>query len=201
MDAIATFAAPEHRYVLNGVPVPSVTQAMALAGLDEYLGVPRRYLEHAAAIGTAVHQATHFLDEGDLDLDSLDPEILGYVLSWQRFKEQHDFVPIEIERRGVSVGENGELPFGFCLDRIAIVDGVEYLVEIKTSKKRSPYWAVQTAAYAVGANFDGPRAAVQLHACGLAGDLIKHPDAGDFEEWQRAIGSAHWKLNKGKKIR
>lgn len=200
MDAIATFAAQGHRYELAGVPVPSVTQAMSMAGLDEYSGVPRRFLEHAAAIGTAVHQACEFLDQDDLDLESLDPAILGYVLSWQRFKQERDFVPLEVERRGISVGPNGEFPFGFCLDRIGVLAGEEILIDIKTAKKRSQYWAVQTAAYARGANFEGPRAAVQLDPQGAPGQLISYPHADDFAEWQRAIGTAHWKLSHGKKL-
>jgi hypothetical protein len=200
MDAIATFAAQGHRYELDGVPVPSVTQAMALAGLDEYAGVPRRFLERAAAIGTAVHQATHFLDEDDLDLETVSSDIVGYVLSWQRFKATKDFSPIVIERRGISIGAGNELPFGFCLDRIGVLAGEEILLDLKTAKKRSPFWGVQTAAYCRGANFDGPRACVQLFSNGLPGELIRFPKPDDFDEWDRALGTAHWKLNRGKKL-
>lgn len=204
MPDFATFTAAGHEYMLGDRLVPSVTQSMALAGLDPYARVPRRYLVRAAAIGTAVHQATHFLDEGDLDLDSLDPAIVGYVLAWQRFKQEKDFSPIEIERRGISIGENGELPFGYCLDRIGVLAGKETLVDLKTPKKISAFmelcYGVQTAGYCRGSNFDGARASVQLREDGTY-KLIPHAnDARDFRRWQSALELAHDKLGAGVKI-
>lgn len=203
MSEFATFLDAGHEYQLDGHVVPSVTQCMAMAGLDPYARVPRRYLVRAAAIGNAVHQATHFLDEGDLDLDSLDPAIVGHVFAWQRFKQLEDFTPIEIERRGVSVGEDGENAFGFCLDRIGILRGVEILLDLKTPKKLTPFmefcYGVQTAGYSEATNFQGARASVHLGADGMY-RLIPHREDRDFERWQNALMLAHDKLQHGAKI-
>lgn len=204
MPDFATFTASGHEYTLGDRLVPSVTQTMALAGLDPYARIPRRNLIRPAAIGTAVHLATHFLDEGDLILESLDPAIVGYVLAWQRFKQEEDFTPIEIERRGISVGENGELPFGYCLDRIGVLADKETLVDIKTPKKISDFmelcYSVQTAGYCRGANFEGARASVQLREDGTY-RLIPHTnDARDFQRWQSALELAHDKLAAGVRI-
>lgn len=198
--ATATFRAQGHVYEIDGQPVPSVTQVLALAGLDELAHVPRRYLARAAAIGTAVHQACEFLDEDDLDLESLDPAIAGYVLGYQRFKEEHSFAPINVERRGVAVDpEPGGLSFGFCLDRIGVLDGQEVLIDIKTATKRQASWAVQTAAYAEAVEFEGLRVAVHIAKDGTY-RLIQHEDAGDFPVWHAALSLAHWRLNHGAKL-
>jgi hypothetical protein len=197
MAVPATFRARGHVYTHEGRVVPSVTQVLTLAGLDELAHVPRRCLARAGALGSAVHQACQFLDEDDLDLDSLDPEIVGYVLGWQRFKQEYDFTPIVIERRGISVGERN---YGFCLDRIGIVGEHELLVEIKTGENPLPSWAIQTAAYAEAEEFDGARLTVHVAADGSY-ILIPHADQGDFEVWHHALELAWWRLEHGAKIR
>jgi len=197
MAAPATFEARGHVYRYEGRIVPSVTQVLSLAGIDELANVPRRCLARAAELGTAVHQACEFLDQDDLDLDSLDPEIVGYVLAWQRFKQEHDFAPVVIERRGIAVGDRN---YGFCLDRIGVIGEHELLVEIKTGTKPMPSWAIQTAAYAEAEEFDGARLTVHVAADGSY-NLIPHPDPNDFKVWHHALEVAWWKLQHGAKIR
>jgi hypothetical protein len=197
---IATFQSAGHIYQIDGKAVPSVTQALTLAGLDELAHVPRRFLARAAAIGTAVHQACEFLDQDDLDLDSLDPAIVGYVLGYQRFKMEHNFSIITIERRGVATDPTpGGLAYGFCLDRIGILDGKETLIDLKTATKKSASWAIQTAAYGEAVEFEGLRMAVHLTKQG-GYKLIPHEEAGDFEQWHHALANAHWKLAHGAKL-
>ena len=198
--ATATFEALGHVYTHEGRIVPSVTQVLALAGLDELANVPRRCLVRAGAIGTAVHTACEFLDQDDLDLDSLDPEIVGYVLGWQRFKAEHNFSPLIIERRGVSIREDEALAFGFCLDRIGMMGEREVLLDIKSGAKAAASWAVQTAAYAEAVEFDGPRLSVHVAKDGSY-KLIPHNEERDFQVWHNALEVAHWKLEHGAKIR
>lgn len=194
--ASATFTAQGHIYSLDGRIVPSVTQALTLAGLDDISRVPRHHLEHAAQIGSAVHTACEFLDEDDLDLNSLDPAIVGYVLGYQKFKEQRGFAPILIERRGVvSTG----LPYGFCLDRIGILDNREVLIDIKTASRKQNWWGIQVAAYANAIEFKGERLAIHVAKDGSY-KLIPHEDAADFTAWQAALEIAHWKLAHGAKL-
>ena len=198
--ATATFQAVGHVYTHEGRIVPSVTQALSLAGLDELAHVPRKCLERAGAIGTAVHQACEFLDQDDLDLDSLDPEIVGYVLGWQLFKQEHDFSPLMIERRGVSIAEGGKMAFGFCLDRIGAMGDHDVLLDIKTGSKASASWAVQTAAYADAVEFDGDRMSVHLAKDGSY-NIIPHQDGYDFAVWRDALEIAYWRIEHGAKIR
>jgi hypothetical protein len=196
MASIAQFTAEGHVYSLDGRIVPSVTQALALAGIDDVSRVPPHHLKRAAAVGTAVHVACEFLDEDDLDIESLDPAIVGYVLGYQRFKEQRGFSPILIEQRGiVSTG----LPYGFCLDRIGILDDKEVLIDIKTASRKQNWWGIQVAAYAEAVEFKGERMAVHVAKDGSY-QLIPHEDAADFDAWQAALEIAHWKLAHGSKL-
>lgn len=200
MASIATFQSAGHVYQIDGKVVPSVTQVLTLAGLDELAHVPRRFLARAAAIGTAVHQACEFLDENDLDLDSLDPAIVGYVLGYQKFKLERNFSMVTIERRGVATDPApGGLAYGFCLDRIGILDGKEVLLDIKTATKKSASWAIQTAAYAEAVQFEGSRLAVHVSKEGSY-KLIPHEEAADFHQWHHALATAHWKLAHGAKL-
>jgi len=192
----ARFTADGHIYSLDGRIVPSVTQALRLAGLDDVSRVPVHHLRRAAALGTAVHVACEFLDEDDLDLDSLDPAIVGYVLGYQKFKEQRGFAPIIVEQRGVvSTG----LPYGFCLDRIGILDHKEVLIDIKTASRKQNWWGIQVAAYATAVEFKGERLALHLSKDG-GYKLIPHEDAADFTAWEAALEIAHWKLAHGSKL-
>lgn len=200
--ATATFRPTGHIYEQDGVIVPSVTQVLTLAGIDDVSHIPLHFLERAAAVGTAVHEACEFLDQDDLDLDSLDPLIVGYVLGYQKFKEECSFVPHVIERRGVSESSEG-LRYGFCVDRLGTLDGKPVLVDIKTSSKPSPSWAVQTAAYAEATNFAENPEGVRLivHVAKDGGyKLIRQENIYDFHVWGAALKVAHWRLAHGSKL-
>jgi hypothetical protein len=75
----------------NGLP--SVTEILRSAGLID----PTWYTDEARQRGTAVHSACEFYDQNDLDLDSLDPQIAGYVKAYIRFREMQDASPEWIE--------------------------------------------------------------------------------------------------------
>lgn len=195
--AAATFQAIGHIYQQDGIVIPSVTQVLTLAGIDDVSRIPLHFLERAAAVGTAVHEACEFLDQDDLDLDSLDPLIVGYVLGYQKFKQETGFVPSVIEQRGVS--ESQGLRYGYCVDRLGLLDGQPVLIDIKTSSKKSPAWAVQTAAYAEATNCEGLRLVVHVAKDGSY-KLIRQEDVYDFHVWGAALKVAHWRLAHGSKL-
>ena len=71
-----TFDPERHLYVVEGRPVPSVTQVLHSAGLAaDYSMVPPDVLERKRIVGQYVHKATQYLDEGCLDLETVDPEL------------------------------------------------------------------------------------------------------------------------------
>lgn len=136
-----TFEHEEHVYRFNGGRVPSVTQL--LEPLINYEGVPNGILQHAADRGTAVHLATEFWDDGDLDDDSIDPEVLPYVQAWQRFRDESGFV---VERSEVRV-YSARHRFAGTFDCLGILRGRRAIVEKKTTAVLHPATAIQVSAY------------------------------------------------------
>lgn len=93
------FDAASHRYTLDGVPVPSVTQVLKSTGYIRLDGVPPAVLERARDRGERVHKALHFLFDDDLDESSIDPEIAGYVQSARAYLETTVGEPLRAEMR------------------------------------------------------------------------------------------------------
>src|SRR5215471_15111903 len=87
-----TFDPERHLYMVEGRPVPSVTQVLHSAGLAaDYSMVRPDVLERKRIIGEYVHKATQYLDEGCLDLKTVDPELQPYLAAYQRFLEESAF--------------------------------------------------------------------------------------------------------------
>jgi hypothetical protein len=62
-----------------------------------------------------------------------------------------------------AVGCVQELRFGFCVDRLGMVNGARILLDLKTSSKPSRSWPIQTVAYALGLGcFEVRRAVVHM---------------------------------------
>jgi len=81
-----TFDPVPHIYRLDGIEIPGVTGSLQECGLIDWSMVPRAILDAAAERGTRVHEACHYLDDGDLDRATLDPQYAGYVEAWERFQ-------------------------------------------------------------------------------------------------------------------
>lgn len=79
----------EHTYHLNDQLLLGTTHYIKAAGYD------RGYFGDGSAAwkGRHVHTATHYHDLDDLDMDSLDPALKGYVEAWAAFKAESQFVP------------------------------------------------------------------------------------------------------------
>jgi hypothetical protein len=137
-----------HVYTLDGVPVPSVTQVLTRAGLIDFSKVPPHILDAARRRGTVVHQAIHYFNEHDLDVDQFVtafPDYAGYLRAWIAFTEQRHF----------------EAPRGLCECRVAsrrhqvagtadcfgFLDGVAVLLDFATGRPSDVAKDLQTAAY------------------------------------------------------
>lgn len=134
-----------HRYTVAGVERPSVTQILKDAGLIDTTW----YTEQARERGKAVHLATQFLDQDDLDWKTVVPNYRGYVQAWERFKTESCF---QIGRDA-----SGQLLIeyrlfhslaGYCgtLDRLGTIGTTEYLLDIKTGDAQE-WHGYQIAAY------------------------------------------------------
>lgn len=71
-----------HRYLLDGRPIPSNTQALKAEGLINDMF----YTPDGRDRGINVHTACWYLDDGSLDWDSVSPDEKGYVKAFERFR-------------------------------------------------------------------------------------------------------------------
>ena len=134
------FDEKNHVYKLAGVVIPSVTQVISSAGLSDFSRVDPDLLLRSQKFGTAVHLACAFHDRGQLDMESLDPALLPYLESWQKFKRMFNITEFaEIEKQVYSkiYGYAG------CLDRL----WEDILIEIKTSTTIPKTTGLQLAGY------------------------------------------------------
>lgn len=141
-----TFERTPHTYALDGEPVPSVTEILTRAGLIDFSSVPPHILDAAQRRGTIVHQAIHYLNEKDLDVDAFVatfPDYAGYVQAWIAFTEQRHFEAVLCERRLAS----RRYRVAGTADCFGYLDGTPVLLDFATGRPQDVAKDLQTAAY------------------------------------------------------
>ena len=159
------FSEADHVYRLHGQEIPSVTSVIRDNRLGaDFSRVSAEALQRARELGTAVHAALHYFDEGTLDETTVDPAVAPYLAAWQAFCADRNVVIVEMERRFA----DPTYQFAGTLDRIVVADvdagqRRRVLVDVKTGGVDGAHY--QTAAYAYLANepVSTRRWAVQLH--------------------------------------
>lgn len=131
-----------HVYSHAGRVLPSVTQI--IGGLHSFGAISAEVLDAACQRGTAVHLACELDDCNDLDEDSLDETVSGYLHAWRRFTREKSPVWQMIEEPLADT----VLGFAGTPDRYGLIDGRSWTIDIKTSVQSHPVWGLQTAAYA-----------------------------------------------------
>jgi hypothetical protein len=140
------FDADTHTYYVDGEIMPSVTQVLKEAGIVD----TQWFTEFGRWRGSAVHKATHYFDEGDIDRRTLDPIVKPFVADWKQFREQTGFTPTMIEQ------PYHDALYGYCgtPDRRGYFIGgkpeeSKELIDIKTYPGgKAPWWTrLQLAAY------------------------------------------------------
>lgn len=140
-----TFDADTHTYRLHGHALPGVTWLLRRYYLSrDWRDVEVGVLEAKRLLGSAVHAACHYADEGDLQPDTVDPRIAGYVDSWRLFRERTGFRPLLLE---TPLGHDLQRYAG-TVDRFGVLgDGEPAIVDIKTGDPQDAAAGPQTAAY------------------------------------------------------
>lgn len=136
-----TFDAASHTYAFNGKPVPGVTTI--LKPITDFSGVPPQVLEAAADFGTAVHLACELDDLGQLDESTLDAALVPYLKAWRQFSADHA-VEWQLIEKPVY---HPVMRYAGTLDRFGRVDGLNSVVDIKSSAQLYPSVGPQLAAY------------------------------------------------------
>lgn len=131
-----------HTYWAGNRQLVGVSQALSL--VQSFDGIPPHILARKAEIGKAAHLACQFIDEGDdVDPDTLDPVLVGYVAAWRKFLSEvkPTFDLIEEPLHDLQLGYAG------TPDRSGFIEGIRWTIDIKTVAQLHAATALQTAAY------------------------------------------------------
>lgn len=196
------FDAGSHIYCLDGRKVPSVTQVLRAVGIaPDYSRVEPGILERKRLIGVALHKCLHYLQECDLDPDTVDPEVQPYLVAHKLFVKDRGFKVLTIETPRVAT-LNG-LPHGMTPDVTGLMKGEPYLIDWKTTEgKPEPAWGVQLAAYEHGLPkplippFHYRRASLQLLSSGKY-HFEEWENPQDIERFKGALFETWCRINEG----
>lgn len=192
MSATVTFEEVEHRYSVNGLVMPSVTQVLCGVNLID----TRWFDELSAWRGSVVHRICELDDQNDLDESDVDERVQGYLDAWRAFKANLNFIPELIEHRVY----HPTLGYAGTLDRTGTInDGTKVIIDIKSGSP-APATGLQLIGYALC--LDEPRA-YQRYAVQLSNNGKYHmkmfPQT-DFHSdrltWESAVRVYRWQEEK-----
>jgi hypothetical protein len=139
------FEETSHVYTVAGVPRPSVTQ------IPEGCGAERYHLVYRGSSGTRQGRSfgSQFLDEDDLEWNTVHPRYRGYLRTWERFKQESHFQICRDSEGNLLIEYRlFHSASGYCgmLDRLGTIGKAEYLLDIKTGEHQE-WHGYQMAAY------------------------------------------------------
>jgi hypothetical protein len=161
---------------------PHVTDVLAKAGLID----ATFFTQVARDVGTAVHAAAHYLDEGTLDFRTLDPVIAPRLRSYQRFLDEMKPVILGIEE----TVQHEVYRYQGTLDRRVQLNGREAVIDLK-GPYQAPWQAIQVAAYA--GTFERPMDRYTLHLDDEKYQLVQHRGRRDFDVFKAALTLSAWR--------
>jgi len=178
-----------HIYRLDGVEIPGVSEIIKDAGLSSFKDSCDPWY---ADRGSKVHLACQLWDEADLNEESLDPHIVPYLEAWKKFLAESDAKILANEQ----MLHHPALLYAGTVDRILLIDGQEFVCDIKTGGKYREY-PIQTAGYALLLERPVGRICVYLAKDGTYKTDL-HRDRRDEQYFLAAYTVAQWKRNGGK---
>jgi len=92
------FEPEPHKYTLNSIVIPGVSEILKANGLDFFSKVRPDVLSAAQKFGTAVHRATALWDKQDLAIDMLSEPLKPYLNAWIKFKKDSGYEIWAIEQ-------------------------------------------------------------------------------------------------------
>ena len=185
------FEEKDHRYLLDGTEIPSVTQVLTAEGFID----ARWYTDEGRARGLAVHIATHLYDEDDLDWNTVQPVIMPYLEAYVRFRGETVFVPQEIEVPHC----HEKYRFGGRPDRRGkwkLTKG-KILLDVKSGGVE-PWAGLQLGGYELFYDDPSERYALELRSNGTY-KLHPFEDRNDSRVFLSALACFNWKLKHGTK--
>lgn len=176
-----------HSYSNN---LPSVTGILKSVGLIDAAW----FTDEGKERGKAVHLACEYLDQGDLDEESLDPQIVPYLEAYKKFKRETGW---EFDWIEAPVSDKAHLYSG-TPDRI-LTARPRKSVDIKTGVHQR-WHAIQAIAYinCLDDPFSYSRFGLYLQANGNYSlrEFPRTEYAADLAIWQSALNLFYWKESK-----
>lgn len=168
--------------------LPHVTTIIKQAGLIDTTWMKDRDRDK----GSAVHAATHYHDEGELNRETLHPEVELRLVQYERFRRESGAQILSIEERIQN------LTYRYCgtLDRRVLINGHEGVLDLKGVTPQA-WHALQVAAYA--GCFPGHMKRWCLYLSDDRYKLIEHTDPDDWGTFVAALTLSNWKARKGLK--
>lgn len=193
------FDATAHRYTLDGLSIPSVTQIIQLAGIGtDYSNIPPVILEQKRALGVAVHEICEYVDMGAEP--PYYPGVEGYVEAYCKFRREKEFIPLEAELQLY----HKTLKYAGTIDRIGQIKGITAVIDLKTTASiEIGYVGPQTAAYEeayrlwTGTKKKLPRYCLQLKSDGSY-KLEQCKSKEDFQAFLAALNIYRWRERHGR---
>ena len=190
MAGALLFDEAEHRYMVDGRIIPSVTQIISTVGLYEFDFVSDDTLAVAAERGRNVHSMIEFFEQGELDFNTIDQELQGYFDAYLEIKKvgllpAH---PIRIEYRAWSEKYN----YAGTIDQEFEGD---WLNDHKTGSK-SPVHGLQLSAYWLMLHPDMSLKPKKLTCDYLSRDGSYEVVEDPYEPlpWLAVLADYHWRL-------
>ena len=188
------FDAVTHTYTLGGRKLPSVTQACSVLNPDAFARVPPAVLARKRMIGVALHAAIALDVAGELDEDTIAPEVAPYFAAWRRSTQIAllKVIECEVPRASERYGYAG------TPDLVALSErtGSHWLLDVKSVAVLSPVTAIQTAAYLELVKDAYPkgmgRGALHLKPDGTF-EIRQYHGCGDFQTFLAALQVHRWR--------
>lgn len=139
-----------HQYFVDNIKCVSVTTILQELGFIDLSGIPQEVLDYASLRGTYTHKAIELYLQGNLNETTLDPAIQPYFNGFKKFAAEHELKPIHLEKMFAIK----HLLIAGTVDFIGLVDGVETLIDYKTSSVVTKAAALQVGGYLLLANHE-----------------------------------------------
>jgi len=179
------FDREKHFYTLDGRELPSVTGILKAEGFIN----TRFYDEWSRARGEYVHTMTHLYDQGELDEDTLDPQLVPYLEAWKKFLKESSFQVIDSEIPLY----HPQLLYAGTPDKVGLLNDQLTILDNKSGTLES-WVSLQLAGYEILKGSPHKRVAVRLKPDGTY-NLKEFKDRQDRDIFLAALACYQWKKN------
>ena|ERR1700743_2629954 len=206
------FDEEKHLYKVESQYVLGTSDVLTLCKYSDYSQIPQGVLDNASHKGTQVHKAIEWF-ETDGCIPEVPEEYQGYFDAYLAWKCATGFQAQHMELRLVYVHEGTGQPIGCTIDLRGAINGVPWIVDVKTNakmygaalKQKRLCWRLQLQSYCEGSEMEDPiwancgKGVIQLFKDGTY-EFHDFSDQDDQYLWDASIRVAMGKLAAGHRI-